>query len=514
MAEVTLPNEMQYLPPSVAARARAYRQSIVPMNNSQSYKPNDRIRIMLGTTPGTYLNLQHSFIEFDIVNGDATNRMTIDKHASAFIDRIEIYHAGALLDTVAGANVLYSLLLDTTVAPAEMQTTHVTGGVADQAAGGFWAPVTNAINPTTAWGHQTSSILSPGYDYAATGLTTAAIGIVNAKSSLTILNTNTLAATDILSDRRTNIIGDTIAASGYRHVAFPLIGLFSPAALSRYLPLGDAVNGSLEINIYLASSAIPAYGTAWSGAWSLQNVEYQAQLVELDAAVHGALVQSIGGMYTLPYQSWRNYNTVIPVGTTTFNYYIPTKVSSMSGVVVVMRDSLAQVTTKSSVALRSRGNGYYLNAASVLTQRANSLQSAQLRVGALNFPLKPVGCSFKYAALQNPMVTDQPHNIDNALIESYKMFGRLGTTMGATCISRAEYIEDKFFLAFDTQTYSAASAAIDDGVQAQHGSTYLQLNWDGAGSGSLANGGTTILDVFILFDGMLTVANGAISAAF
>lgn len=504
MAEVTLPSEMQYLPPAVAARARAYRQSIVPMNNSQSYKPNDRIRIMLGTTPGTYLNLQHSFIEFDINNIEsaAGKTLTIDKHASAFIDRIEIYHAGALLDTVANANVLYSLLLDATVAPAEMQTVHAVAGVAEPSPGGFW--ITNTATAPGAYKHMSAGILSPGLAFTQTGLasdatTAGACRTIDVKTA-----TSTPVGQTLFKERRTNVAGDTlVGATGTRHVAFPLIGLFSPAALSRYLPLGDAVNGSLEINIYLASGAIPVYGAVADtvGLWTLSNVEYQAQLVELDAAVHGALVQSIGGMYTLPYQSWRNYNTVIPGGTTTFNYYIPTKVSSMSGVVVTMRASAAQVITASSIALRTRGNA---------ATNADRLQSAQLRVGALNFPLKPMGCSFKEAATYYPN-TVTTHNIDNALIESYKMFGRLGTTMGATCITRGEYIEQKFFIAFDTQTYSAASAAIDDGVQAQHGSTYLQLNWDGAGTTSDK---TTILDVFILFDGMLTVANGAISAAF
>ncbi|KAJ1619473.1 hypothetical protein T492DRAFT_890270 [Pavlovales sp. CCMP2436] len=50
--------------------------------------------------------------------------MRIDKHASAVIDRIEIYHAGALLDTVSGCNVLYSALLDTSVSPIDLVTTH------------------------------------------------------------------------------------------------------------------------------------------------------------------------------------------------------------------------------------------------------------------------------------------------------------------------------------------------------------------------------------------------------
>lgn len=427
MAEVSLPMEMQYFPPSVAARARSYRQSIVPVN-APPYKPTERVRIVLGTTPGTYLNTAHSYLEFEIentapANDAATRSFRIDKHASAFIDRIEIYHAGALLDTVASANVLYSTLLDTTVSTVDLGTTHVVAGCESQ------------------------------------------VG---------------------------EIVGRVVPAGSKIRVCMPLIGLLSPAGLSRYLPLGDAVNGNIEIDLYLAPALQPVRATNGAGDtgtglvaldWQLNNVQYMAQLVEIDSAVHAALMQSIGGIYTLPYNSWRTYTCPIPANSTSYTHYIPTKVSSLSGVIVQLRDTaVINSSTAYGISTRSRG--------SAVAQSA--LRSAQLRVGALNFPLKPVDCSTE--------------GFDEVLIESLKMFGRLGTSMGGTNMDRTEYGTSKFFIGFDTQAYSAASAAVDDGVQAQHGSTYLQLEF---GSSSSLQ-----MDICILFDGMLTVANGAISAAF
>jgi len=429
MAEVTLPSQMQYFPPAVAARARSYRQTITPMNGSQ-FKGNDKIKLVLGTTPGTYLNTLNSYLEFDIeLGGTDTTTMTFDNHASCLIDRIEVYHAGALIDQLNNANVLYQTLLDAGVSWADVQSTHVTGGVADMDGNG---------NATL-------------YDYVG--------------RSSTSINRS-------------------------MHVAFSLLGILSPAGLDRYLPLGDAVNGNVEIHLYLASNTQGMIINVDSGAsqqWTIKNVEYQATLVEIDAAVHAALVQSIGGIYSLPYNSWRHYQNTIPEGSTSHTFYIATKVSSLSGLIVCMRPQASlQDEGESSIATRTR----------------DRLRSIQLRIGALNFPLKPM--------------TTEVTNGDQALIESLKMFGKLGTSMGGTSISRANYLGDvdgagsnKFFVGFDTQSYSAASMAVDDGVQAQHGSTYLELNFFGAGASELL-----AMDVFVLFDGMLTIANGAISAAF
>jgi hypothetical protein len=225
----------------------------------------------------------------------------------------------------------------------------------------------------------------------------------------------------------------------------------------------------------------PSSGVVQSiAAWQLENVQYEAQLCEIDASVHAALTQSIGGVYTIPYNSWRQYSATLAQGTSNYTFYIPTKVSSVSGVLVCMRSQTDMNNTNTaSISKRTRAN----------------LRAAQLRIGALNFPLKPLDTS-----------TD---NGDQALIESLKMFGRLGASMGGINMSRSQYMDNKFFLAFDTQAYSAASGAVDDGVQAQHGSTYLQLDFDAPGTPS-----ATQLDLYVLFDGMLTVANGAISAAF
>lgn len=422
MASVTLPAEMMYFPPSVAARARSYRQTVTPMNAS-TFNPSDKIKLVLGTTPGTYLNTMQTYIEFDIngTTGLDDTTLGIDRHAASFIERLEVYHAGALIDTINQVGVLYNTLLDASVSFADQQTAHVMGGVED------YDPANEAF-------------------------------------------------------RVGREIVPVAATSGKTHVAFTLLGLLGPASLNRYLPLGDAVNGNIELHIYLAPVARPVIatgGASQTGAWTINNVELQTQLVEVDAAVHSALIASTGGVYSLPYNSWRHYGYNIASGATSETLYISTKVSSMSGVIVQMRPQASvNDIADESVGWRTR----------------NGLTSIQLRVGALNFPLKPL--------------TTTDTNLEQAMIESYKMFGKLGSAMGGTGLTRGSYAEEGFFVAFDTQAYSAASAAVDDGLQAQHGSTYLQLEFTGGATAAC------VVDVHVLFDGMLTVANGAISAAF
>ncbi|KAJ1626384.1 hypothetical protein T492DRAFT_1146855 [Pavlovales sp. CCMP2436] len=109
--------------------------------------------------------------------------------------------------------------------------------------------------------------------------------------------------------------------------------------------------------------------------WQLENVVYEAQLCEIDASVHAALTENIGGVYTITYNSWRQYSASIAQGTMNYTFNIPTKVSSLSGIFVCMRnqnDMNRAVTA--SISKRTRAN----------------LRAAQLRVGALNFPLKPL----------------------------------------------------------------------------------------------------------------------------
>jgi hypothetical protein len=220
MAEVSIPAEMQYFPPSVAARARSYRQSITPMTQGP-YKPTERIRIVLGTTPGTYLNTQHSYLEFDVVNLSTTVACRIDKHASSFIDRIEVYHAGALIDTVSGANVLYSALLDATVSPIDLATTHACAGVDELS---FTSPNSKAV-----------------FDY--NNITDAAAG--NSEYDYASPDTVQNASTHInplyaIRGRRLGLSGATSAllAGARCHVCLPLIGLLSPAGMAKYLPRG------------------------------------------------------------------------------------------------------------------------------------------------------------------------------------------------------------------------------------------------------------------------------------
>lgn len=466
MAEVVLPAEMQYFPPAVAARARAYRQTVNPINGP-TFTGSDKMKFVLGTTPGTYLNLQQSYLEFDIQNtaGTPANApFALDTHACCFFERIEIYHAGALLDTVNNVNVLYNLLMDASVSYADQGTTHVTGGVDPDS-----AAFTVALDTT---GPSLAGTIGSYAGPRTTGGTPA---------------TDTVSYDPII--RR----GRLFNTSNKVRVCLPLLGLFSPAGLQKYLPLGDAVNGNVEIHVYLASTATAVArltGASAPVSWALTDCSYQAQLVEIDAAVHAALIGATGGVYSLPYNSYRHYGQNMVAGETSKSIYISTKVSSMSAVIVSMRPSA------------------YINNSdtnSISFRVANLLKTAQLRVGALNFPLTPLKCDLA--------------NSNQALVESLKIFGKLGTMMGGTSIRMSSYVPPgtddlaavaggQFFIAFDTQAYSAASAAVDDGLQAQHGSTYLQLEFLNSDTQN------AVIDVWVMFDGMLTVANGAISAAF
>ena len=97
-----------------SVRARSYRASI-PSSNKSTFSPGDTIIAYIpGGRKSTYLDPNQSYVRFTVKNNDTTasQTMTIDNLASCFINRLDTYHSGNLIDTIQQYNVLMSYIKD------------------------------------------------------------------------------------------------------------------------------------------------------------------------------------------------------------------------------------------------------------------------------------------------------------------------------------------------------------------------------------------------------------------
>jgi hypothetical protein len=93
-------------------RSKSYRASILPTNKS-TFNPTDTCIIYIpGGRRNTYLDVNQSYMRMTIKNNDATQAFKLDNCATCAINRIDVFHASNLLETIQGYNVLTSYILD------------------------------------------------------------------------------------------------------------------------------------------------------------------------------------------------------------------------------------------------------------------------------------------------------------------------------------------------------------------------------------------------------------------
>ena len=112
---VGLPDELMYnLKPS-AANGRSYRASIQPQNKSTFFGGDTCVIALPCGRRNTFIDTNQSYIKYTIVNNDTTNSIRLDNNGSCVINRLDVFHASNLLESIQQYNVLYTYLLDFTL---------------------------------------------------------------------------------------------------------------------------------------------------------------------------------------------------------------------------------------------------------------------------------------------------------------------------------------------------------------------------------------------------------------
>jgi len=111
---VSITSDLLYdLKPS-SGRGRSYRCSIQP-TNKQTFSGGDTAILMIPCgRRGTFLDNQSSYIKYTIVNNEVALGKTafLDNNGACVINRLDVFHASNMLESIQSYNTLYSYLLD------------------------------------------------------------------------------------------------------------------------------------------------------------------------------------------------------------------------------------------------------------------------------------------------------------------------------------------------------------------------------------------------------------------
>ena len=96
---IALPTDLNLSPKAQGVSANSKRLNITPLNNT-TWNPGDAIMWDYPCNrPGTYLNGQETSLMLRVRNNDATSNMWVDHSAASFVQRLDVYSAGQLIET-------------------------------------------------------------------------------------------------------------------------------------------------------------------------------------------------------------------------------------------------------------------------------------------------------------------------------------------------------------------------------------------------------------------------------
>jgi len=271
-------SDCQYnLKPS-AIRSRSYRSSVVPSNKSV-FSPQDvAIFAISGGRRNTYLDTTQSYMRFTIKNNDTTastgstlagqSYFNLDNNAACVINRLDIFHASNLIETIQNYNQLMTIFMDTNMNSSQK------------------------LGLSCAYG-STPTVGGSGADISRQGMPLFG----------TIWNTTGAAASNTAAQQQT--------------FCMPIISGAIGLGAEKFLPLGKLSDDiRCEFTLESQLNAV-VYNKAPNAAWSVTSFELELCIVELSDEGQ-AMVDS----YTSPEMpiyihsnSWRSYTSNLPSGT-------------------------------------------------------------------------------------------------------------------------------------------------------------------------------------------------------
>ena len=282
----------------------------------------------------------------------------------------------------------------------------------------------------------------------------------------------------ITAGTATSTAGAQIAAGQSSTFAIPLMSGIIGAHLSKYTPLSFMDADSLRLELTVANLADCVQ--AANPDWSISNVEFVAEMVELASDSMRMLRQATnGGNVTISSESFRNYNTQVPAGTTAISQLIPAKFSSLKALYVVYRRTADIGATANNPMSRVKPSAGV---------------STQFRVGSLAMPQKPInGDAEHMSELAKAM-----HSLSDISV---------GGAFNNVNYAVVNNVNGKYAIGIELEKFSHATSVIESGISTISQNVYLEQTYTVA---------TVALrmDSYAMFDQFLVVENGVASVKF
>ena len=448
---VGITSDLLYNMKPSSARGRSYRCSIQP-TNKQSFNPGDTCIMYLPCgRRNTYLDPQQSYIKYTVTNADTVNSINFDGCGASVINRLDVFHASNMLESIQQYNVLYNYLLD------------------------FQINASQRLGLSTVYGFN-NNISASG---TRAGLTLAANG-----------------------------------TNGNITVCMPLLSGVVGMGLDKMLPVGN-LNDDIRLEFTFETQNVGmVYSTATSPvAWTVSGIELELTYIELSDEAQSIVssVTNLNDTVFLHGNSWRHYVSSLAASTSgTYSTLVPCRFASTKSLLCLPRRS-TEITSANSYSLGSRVNPgidqYWWRVGSALIpQKYVTLKNSNLVFGYGEgfMEIQKSFHSINHPEFASAVGIDQFNVADIADTN----VGGAGITAVGSNLTTTSY-KNAFAIAQELETYAQKSDVLLSGYNTLSAQTFFECN---IGTGP-TNGYT--LDFYANFDQILVKdAMGILSVRF
>jgi hypothetical protein len=468
-----IPKQMNYGSKVESAPARSIRSNIQPNGGTGNYNPNDTITINIPTRANLLMVSPESYLKFRATISNNSGSLSSYRWdacgAHGLIQRIRIFSGSNLLEDIDNYNMLAKMLYDLQM-PSDA--------------------VYNKFNVLS--GTRADLVVRNGGTAINTDATDAGTTQTLANNIRGIITNNDLVAVqqnsgDLLGRSVTN---GTTTAKDY---CLNLISIVGSLCSDKYFPLFACTSAPLRVEIQLVSNLSNACAATVSSGntFSLSNVEYVANLIELNDEAMSIITNSLGGrplQFVIPeYRNYVNSLNGLPNNSTSGGTIsIPAKFTSLKSLFVCQR------------AGNTAGNGIF-----PLSSIVNGLTSYQFRIGA------------------NVRHSKAPDNIPEIFSETLKAIGSIGdinytpaidlasfslntnTAMASTDLNLSGQTSGSFYIGIDLENYpNADKSTIFAGYNSNTDDIFFQPAFTNAPVAAPR------YDCYALYDNLVVFENG------
>ena len=447
-----------------SVRARSYRASI-PSSNKATFSPGDTVIAYIpGGRKNTYLDPAQSYIRFTVRSTDTSgsNFFNIDNLAACFINRLDTYHSGNLIDSIQQYNVLMSYLKDAQLNVAE------------------------SFGLSNIYGTSNSATMS------------------DQRKGMAIYGT----------------------ATGTQQLTFclPLLGNFGLGA-DKMIPIGQLYDDiRLELTLEQNNIAVAYSNTAApTQGWVVQDFQLQLQIIELSDEGQ-SMVESVTPFNQPVYlhgTSWRHYSSTMATGTSgVYSTLVPARFASLKQLCVLPRRSV-EVNDWRAYSISARVNPCFASywwrvGAYLIPQRFVSLQNTSNTGScaegfmelqkAFHGVHRPEMCSgINYTNYNSVDLATADATVANNATTGLAIIS--ATSAGAASNAYA------FAIAQEMESFAQKDGLLLSGMNTLTSQIFFEANC-GWGPSNQTNQCTTVLDFYAWFDCIMVLENGMLSARF